>query len=149
VDLQDPVALAAGLVAAAHGRGVARRDVGLDVGAVDLLVRELADQVAGVPAAEHVGAPEVGRELLEDRTEVGEDDVVRLDDPVRRVLPVGEQRVRAGPHDALVPAPGLPEHLVGQVPDPVARRLLALAGRDDAPRPDLVEHCHRPPSGGI
>ena len=53
------------------------------------------------------------------------------------------QGVRAGPDDALVPVPGLPEHLVGQVPDPVADRLLALAGRDDAARDDLVEQRHR------
>ena len=41
--------------------------------------------------AEHVRAPEVGLEFLEDGPEIGEDDVVRLDDPVRRVLPVGNR----------------------------------------------------------
>jgi hypothetical protein len=37
---------------AAHRGGIARGDVGLDVLAVDLLVRELADQVSGVDVAE-------------------------------------------------------------------------------------------------
>ena len=48
VDLKDPVTLAPGLVVAAHDGGVARRNVGLDVGAIDLLVREFPDQMAGV-----------------------------------------------------------------------------------------------------
>src|ERR1700722_16758181 len=52
MDLQNPVAYPPGLVMAAHGRVVARGDVGLDVFAVDLLVRELADQVSAVPVAE-------------------------------------------------------------------------------------------------
>jgi hypothetical protein len=43
VDLEDPVTLQAGTVAAAHAHGVARGDIGADVVAGDLLVRELAD----------------------------------------------------------------------------------------------------------
>src|ERR1700735_3169231 len=52
MDLQNPVAYPPGLVVASHGGVVARGEVGLDVVAVDLLVRELADQVSAVPVAE-------------------------------------------------------------------------------------------------
>ena len=50
--LQDPVARPADRVVTAHEGGVARGDIGLDVVAVDQLVRELADQMAGVRAAQ-------------------------------------------------------------------------------------------------
>ena len=49
--------------------------------------------------------------------------------PVRRVLPVGLQRVRPGPDDPLVPVPAGAEQLRAQIPDPVADLRLALPGR--------------------
>ena len=52
VHLQDPVALPAAAVGAAHRAVAAGRDVALDALAVDQLVRELADEVAAVRAAE-------------------------------------------------------------------------------------------------
>lgn len=52
VNLQDPVGLATDLVLAAHRRRVVRGDVGLGLRPVHRLVRELADQVPGVPPAE-------------------------------------------------------------------------------------------------
>src|SRR5438128_1046937 len=52
VDLEDPVAAPARPVRTPHRGVVAGGDVGLEVGAVDLLVRELADEVPGNGAAE-------------------------------------------------------------------------------------------------
>jgi hypothetical protein len=88
-------------------------------------------------SAEYERAPEVGLELLEDRPEVGERDVVGPDQPVGGVFPVWQERVRAGPDDAFVPVPGPAEHLVGQIADAVAYRTLTLAGCDQA------AVCHR------
>jgi hypothetical protein len=93
--------------------------------------------------AEDEGPPEVGLVLLEDRSEVGEHDVVRADHPVRRVLPVRLQRVRPRAHDPLVPVPGRTEQLVRQIPDPVTDRPLALAGRDESALLDLREEPFR------
>jgi hypothetical protein len=52
------VARPAGLVAAAHRRAVTRGDVGLDAVTVDRLVRELANQVAGVKAGVRLDLPQ-------------------------------------------------------------------------------------------
>jgi len=136
VDLEDPVADLAVPVRPAHRLVAARRDVGLDVIARDLLVRELPQQVPGDGTAERppvrLASPEVQ-----------EHDVVRGDHPVRRVVLVGLEGVRSGPHDPLVPVPADPEHLGGQVPDRVARLDLADTGGDDAARLDRGEQLGR------
>src|ERR1700728_2093721 len=52
VHLEDPVAAAPGRIQAAHRMGVAGRDITLYLAATDLLVRELAHQMAGDRAGE-------------------------------------------------------------------------------------------------
>ena len=83
----------------------------------------VAQAVLDGVVAQHEGASEVGLPPLEDRPEVAEHHVVVGDDPVRRVLVVGLQGVRAGPDDPLVPVPVDAEQVGRQVPDGVAGRL--------------------------
>ena len=94
-------------------------------------------------AAEHERAPEVGLPLIEDRAEVEEHDVVVGDDAVRRVLPVGPQRVLPRPHDSLVPVPLDAEHLRRQIADLVGQLLLTDAGAEHAGALDLGEQLRR------
>ena len=108
------------------------------------------DHRQGVPereldrvVAKHEGAAEVGLPLLEDGAEIAEHDVVRADDPVWRVLPVGLQRVGPGPHDALVPPAPDPEHVRGQVADRVAGLPLPDPRRDQPALLDLSEQLSR------
>ena len=93
--------------------------------------------------AEDEGPAEVGLPALEDRPEIAEGDVVLADDPVRRVLPVGLQRVRARADDPLVPVPADPEHVRRQVADRVAGGRFAHPRRDQAALFDGTEQVRR------
>lgn len=122
-------------------------DVG-GVGEEALACREdhrqvVAQSVLDRVVAEDEGPAEVGLVLLEDRPEVGEDDVVLADHPVRRVLPVRLESVGAGADDPLVPVPGGAEEFVGQVTDPVTDRPLPLPWCDQSALLDLREEPGR------
>ncbi|MCD0449059.1 hypothetical protein LO762_07635 [Actinocorallia sp. API 0066] len=91
-------------------------------------------QVGGEPVldgvvAEDVGAAQVGFEVLENGSEVGENDVVILDRAVRRVLLVGEEGVGARADDALVPVAGGAES---------SRNPGSASGRPSSSRPNLA-----------
>ena len=103
----------------------------------------VAQRVLDRIVAEYERPPEVGLPAFEDRAEVAEQDVVVGDDPVRRVLPVGLQRVLPRPHDSLVPVAFDTEHLRGQVPDLVGQLRLPNAGSNHAAALDLGEQLRR------
>ena len=87
--------------------------------------------------AEHERAAEVSLPVLEDGAEVAKHDVVSANHPIRRVPPVGLQRVRSRAHDPLVPIAVHAEHLRCQIADRVARLRLAHPGSNDS----ALRHC--------
>ena len=124
------------------------RDVGVRVEVLPPLRphprQVVAQRVLALVVAEHERAPEVGLPPIEDRAEIAEHDVVVGDGAVRRILPVGLQRVLPRTHDSLVPVPLDAEHLDGQIADLVGQLALADACTDHAAALDLVEQLLRP-----
>ena len=92
-------------------------DVGMSVevipGGVPYHRQGVGQRMLGRVVADHISAAEVGLPLLEDRTEITEHDVVGLDQPVRRILAIGLQSVRASPDNPLVPVALHSEHVSG------------------------------------
>lgn len=120
--------------------------MGLEVGATALEdVSEIVAEaeLVGV-AADDPGAPVVGFPSIEHGSEVDERDVVRFDDPVRRVSRIGEQRVGAGSHDPLVPVALHPEQVSGKFGDGVGGFGLAHPRPDDPSGFDRCEQLPRP-----
>ncbi len=93
-------------------------------------------------ATQRIGAAEIGLPIAEHRTEVEIDRVLGLDHAHRRLLMEGEDRVRAGAHDALVPVDLDPEVALGEDADVVVDLGLEPPRRHQPRALDRVEHRH-------
>src|SRR5437870_986200 len=86
-----------------HGKELSARDVrcALEVRPATCERRRnvISEPALDRVASDHVGTTQVRLPVAEHRAEVGEDDVVIADHTVRRILAVGQQRVRARPDD--------------------------------------------------
>jgi hypothetical protein len=111
--------------------------------------RKRLDQRRSGMTAKDIGPAEVGFPILKHGPEIDIDDVVALDVANGRVVGCDRQRIRPGPHDALVPVLLHAKLLQGDRVDFLFNFPLGSARPDKFTPLDLVKQGLCPPFGGF